>query len=112
MLEFPESFEAKPVCFTGLAAGMWGALRPVEQLQAIFSYRNAHILPQRVFLPIVNNLLTPEGEWHLLKGCPPCGGLPPTFIAAPTISKLAAGLSQGWILGALFDRAWFQSSWA
>lgn len=62
MLKFPESFEAKPVCFTGLAAGMWGALRPVEQLQAIFSYRNAHILPQRVFLPVVNGLLTPEGR--------------------------------------------------
>src|SRR5260221_10398687 len=29
MLKFPESFEQKPVCFTGLAAGMWGALRPV-----------------------------------------------------------------------------------
>lgn len=62
MLKFPESFEAKPVCFTGLAAGMWGALRPVEQLQAIFSYRNAHILPQRVFLPTVNGMLTPEGD--------------------------------------------------
>ena len=27
MLKFPESFEQKPVCFTGVAAGMWGALR-------------------------------------------------------------------------------------
>src|SRR5262245_23280131 len=40
LLKFPESFEQRPVCFTGLAAGMWGALRPVEQLQAIFGYRN------------------------------------------------------------------------
>lgn len=32
-LKFPESFEGKPVCFVGLAAGMWGALRGVEQLQ-------------------------------------------------------------------------------
>src|ERR1700690_4452391 len=32
MLKFPESFEQKPVCFTGLSAGIWGALRPVEQL--------------------------------------------------------------------------------
>src|ERR1700689_5359598 len=39
MLKFPESFEQKPVCFTGLSAGIWGALRPVEQLQAIFGYR-------------------------------------------------------------------------
>jgi len=62
MLKFPESFEQKPVCFTGLAAGIWGALRPVEQLQAIFSYRNAHIFPTRVFLPQINNLLDASGK--------------------------------------------------
>ena len=37
MLKFPESFEKRPVCFIGVAAGIWGALRPIEQLQAIFS---------------------------------------------------------------------------
>src|SRR5688500_823299 len=26
MLPFPESFERRPVCFVGLAAGIWGAL--------------------------------------------------------------------------------------
>ena len=62
MLKFPESFEHKPVCFTGLAAGMWGALRPVEQLQAIFGYRNAHLFPVRVFLPQVYNLLDDAGK--------------------------------------------------
>lgn len=62
MLKFPESFERRPVCFTGLAAGMWGALRPVEQLQAIFGYRNAHIFPERVFLPSVNDLISEEGR--------------------------------------------------
>lgn len=62
MLKFPESFERKPVCFTGLAAGMWGALRPVEQLQAIFGYRNAHIFPPRVFMPQINNLLDANGK--------------------------------------------------
>jgi len=62
MLKFPESFERKPVAFTGLAAGMWGALRPVEQLQAIFGHRNAHIYPERVFIPSVNDHLTPEGR--------------------------------------------------
>jgi len=41
MLPFPESFEGRAVCFVGLAAGMWGALRPVEQRQAIFGYCNA-----------------------------------------------------------------------
>jgi chromate reductase, NAD(P)H dehydrogenase (quinone) len=62
MLKFPESFENRPVCFTGLAAGMWGALRPVEQLQAIFGYRNAHIFPVRVFMPQIHNLLDANGK--------------------------------------------------
>jgi NAD(P)H-dependent FMN reductase len=62
MLKFPESFERRPVCFTGLSAGIWGALRPIEQLQAIFGYRNAYIFPERVFLAQVNSLLD-EGGW-------------------------------------------------
>ena len=32
MLKFPESFEKRPVCFTGLGAGIWGALRPVGRI--------------------------------------------------------------------------------
>lgn len=62
MLKFPESFERRPVCFTGLAAGIWGALRPVEQLQAIFGYRNAHIYPERVFMPGIGKLLDANGR--------------------------------------------------
>lgn len=62
MLKFPESFAGKPVCFTGLAAGMWGALRPVEQLQAIFGYRGAHIYPERVFMPLIKGHLSAEGR--------------------------------------------------
>ena len=62
MLKFPESFERRPVCFTGVAAGVWGALRPVEQLQAIFGYRNAYIYPERVFLPGVGKLLDAGGR--------------------------------------------------
>jgi NAD(P)H-dependent FMN reductase len=62
MLKFPESFERRPVCFTGVAAGIWGALRPIEQLQAIFGYRNAHIFPERVFLAQINSQLD-EGGW-------------------------------------------------
>ena len=57
MLKFPESFEKRPVCFVGVAAGIWGALRPVEQLQAIFGYRNAFLFPERVFLPQIYELL-------------------------------------------------------
>jgi chromate reductase, NAD(P)H dehydrogenase (quinone) len=62
MLKFPESFEKRPVCFTGLGAGIWGALRPVEQLQAIFGYRNAYLFPERVFLPRINDLLDDAGR--------------------------------------------------
>jgi chromate reductase len=62
MLKFPESFESRPVCFTGIAAGLWGALRPVEQLQAIFGYRNAHIYPARVFIPHIHEQLDENGQ--------------------------------------------------
>ena len=57
MLPFPESFEQRPVCFVGLAAGLWGAMRPTEQLQQIFAYRNGLVYPEHVYLPGVNNLL-------------------------------------------------------
>jgi chromate reductase, NAD(P)H dehydrogenase (quinone) len=57
MLKFPESFEKKPVAFVGLAAGMWGALRSVEQLEGIFKYRNAFLFNERVFLPRVETQL-------------------------------------------------------
>lgn len=62
MLKFPESFERRPVCFVGVSAGIWGALRPIEQLQMIFGYRNAHIYPERVFLPLINSLLDDSGH--------------------------------------------------
>jgi chromate reductase len=57
MLEFPVSFEHRPVCFVGVAKGMWGALRPVEQLELIFGYRNGYIYPERVFMPHIDKLL-------------------------------------------------------
>jgi NAD(P)H-dependent FMN reductase len=62
MLKFPESFERRPVCFVGVAAGTWGALRPVEQLQTIFGYRNAYLYPERVFLPGIRDLLNDQGR--------------------------------------------------
>lgn len=62
MLPFPESFELRPVCFIGLSAGASGALRPVEHLQQIFGYRNAHIYPKRIFMPQVYNLLDDNGR--------------------------------------------------
>src|SRR5438270_1962150 len=62
MLKFPESFEKRPVCFVGVSAGIWGALRPIEQLQQIFGYRNGFIYPERVFLPRINDLLNEQGR--------------------------------------------------
>jgi NAD(P)H-dependent FMN reductase len=62
LLKFPESFCKRPVCFVGLSAGPWGALRPVEQLQQIFGYRNAFIYPERVFIPNVNAVLDSSGH--------------------------------------------------
>lgn len=62
MLKFPESFENKPVAFVGEAAGMWGALRSVEQLQHIFGYRHAHIFPRRVFIPSIKDKFDSDGK--------------------------------------------------
>ena len=62
MLPFPESFEGRAVAFTGLAAGQFGALRPVEQLQQLFSYRNGYLYPNRVFIPGVNSVLNESGK--------------------------------------------------
>ena len=60
-LPFPAAFERRPVCFTGVAAGRWGALRPIEQLQAVFGYRNAYQLPERVFIDGVGRALGDDG---------------------------------------------------
>ena len=64
MLKFPESFEGKPVAFTGAASGLWGALRPIEQLQMIFGYRNALIYPERVFIPGVHTKFDAQGSFN------------------------------------------------
>ena len=61
MLPFPVAFERRPVAFVGISAGRWGALRPVEQLQGVFGYRNAFVFPDRVFLPSVGGELDPNG---------------------------------------------------
>ncbi len=62
MLKFPESFDQKPVAFTGEAAGLWGGLRPVEQLQQIFAYRNAYLFPDRVFIPGIGQKIDAQGN--------------------------------------------------
>ncbi|MBS0659853.1 MAG: NAD(P)H-dependent oxidoreductase [Verrucomicrobia bacterium] len=64
LLEFPAAFDRRPVSFVGLAAGMWGAIRSVEQLQHIFGYRNAHVYPDRVFLPGIGGKFDAEGAFN------------------------------------------------
>ncbi len=62
MLQFPESLSGVPAAFVGVAAGEWGALRAVEQLEMIFQYRSAHLFGRRVFFKGVHNLLDGEGR--------------------------------------------------
>jgi len=61
LLPFPDAFEGRPTAYVGVAAGMFGALRAVEQLQMVFGYRNAQIYPRRVFLPAAHNSFDAEG---------------------------------------------------
>lgn len=62
LLPFPDAFDGRPVSFIGLSAGAAGAVRPVEQLQMVFAYRNAYLFNRRVFLPRVSSLLNEEGK--------------------------------------------------
>lgn len=50
-LPFPESLNKKPISFIGHASGAFGGVRAVEQLQQVVGYRNAHVYPERVFIP-------------------------------------------------------------
>ena len=62
MLPFPASLQLRPTAFVGVAAGEWGALRSVEQLQMIFGYRNAYLYPERVFIRQCMKVLDAEGN--------------------------------------------------
>jgi len=62
MLKFPESFDRKPIAFVGVANGQWGGLRAVEQMQLVVGYRNAHVYPDRIFVPSVQNKFDAEGN--------------------------------------------------
>lgn len=57
---YPETFEYRPIAFTGLG-WRFGGLRPVEHLQQVFNYRNAFVYPERVFITNAPNVVT-EGE--------------------------------------------------
>lgn len=62
LLPFPESFENRPVAFVGVAAGYYGGLRAVEQLQMVFAYRNGLLFNKRVFIPNVYGIMGEGGE--------------------------------------------------
>lgn len=61
LLPFPIAFEGRAVAFVGVASGEWGGLRPVEQLQQIFGYRNANQYPKRVFIRELEEKLDDNG---------------------------------------------------
>jgi NAD(P)H-dependent FMN reductase len=63
LLPFPIAFEGRPVAFVGVAAGEWGGLRPVEQIQQVFGYRNAMQFPKRVFIREVEDKLDGNGSF-------------------------------------------------
>lgn len=60
-LPFPKSFMHYPLAFVGVATGAFGALRPIEQLQAVCNYRNAFLFPERVFMQRFNKIFV-DGE--------------------------------------------------
>ena len=62
LLPFPESFDCRPVAFIGLAAGYYGGLRAVEQLQMVFAYRNAYLFNRRVFIPAAYQVFGQDGS--------------------------------------------------
>lgn len=53
---YPETFEYRPVAFTGLG-WRFGGLRPVEHLQQVFNYRNAFVYPDRLFIQNAPNVV-------------------------------------------------------
>lgn len=61
-LRFPESLVGKPSAFVGVAAGKWGGMRAVEQLEMVFQYRHAHLYGRRVFLGGIFGMI---GDGHI-----------------------------------------------
>ncbi len=62
LLKFPDSLRGVPCSFVGLAAGEWGGLRAVEQLEMVFKYRSALLYGQSLYVREVHRNLSPEGR--------------------------------------------------
>lgn len=62
LLKFPESLHRKPAGFIGLAAGIFAGVRAVEHLEMVYSYREANLFGQRVFIPKVREKISSDGK--------------------------------------------------
>lgn len=62
LLKFPESLQRKPAGFIGLAAGIFAGVRAVEHLEMVYSYREANLFGQRVFIPKIREKISTDGK--------------------------------------------------
>lgn len=62
LVPLAKAFLGRPVAFVGVAAGEWGGLRPVQQLQQVFAYRHALQFPARVFVRQVDDIFGADGQ--------------------------------------------------
>ncbi len=62
MLPFPQSLQHRATGLVGVAAGRFGNLRGVEQIEGVLKYRNAYVYPERTFIPFVDKALDESGE--------------------------------------------------
>ena len=61
LLKFPESLRSIPCSFVGVAAGSFGSLRSVEQMQAVYQYRQAILFSKYVLFPQVDSKINEDG---------------------------------------------------
>lgn len=59
--KFPDCYIGLKTAYVGIAAGQWGALRPVEHFQGVMGYRNAIQFPERIFINRVGKRWNGEG---------------------------------------------------
>lgn len=62
LLKFPDSLKEMKTAFVGVAQGQFGAIRSIEQLTAIFQYREAHVYGKRALFMDVDHKLSPDGR--------------------------------------------------
>jgi chromate reductase len=59
---YPEAFKKRRICLIGMGGGNFGGLRPVDHLADVFSYGEAFVLPQKVYLRSIDSVVTKEGK--------------------------------------------------